>query len=72
MIKVFSRAETMELLQSNKNKITKDENGISGSHLEITERVLVHCLLSTVIIKMIQESCICSYYSVWSIIKYFT
>ena len=36
-------AETMKLLGSNKNKITKDENGENVPHLEISEVVLVHC-----------------------------
>ena len=35
--------ETMNLLGSTKNKITKDKNGENVSHLEITEVVLVHC-----------------------------
>ena len=35
--------ETIKLLGSNKNKITKDENGKIVPHLEITEVVLVHC-----------------------------
>ena len=35
--------ETMELLGSTKNKITKDKNVENVSHLEITEAVLVHC-----------------------------
>ena len=35
--------ETMKLLESTKNKITKDKNGENVSHLEITEIVLVHC-----------------------------
>ena len=34
--------ETMKLLGSNKNKITKDKNGENVPHLEITEVVLVH------------------------------
>ena len=33
----------MKLLESTKNKITKDENGGNGLHLEITEVGLVHC-----------------------------
>ena len=33
------------LLGSTKNKITKDKNGESVPHLEITEVVLVHCNL---------------------------
>ena len=35
--------ETMKLLGSTKNKITKDKNSENLSHLEITEVVLVHC-----------------------------
>ena len=34
--------ETMKLLGSTKNKITKDKNGENVPHLEITEAVLVH------------------------------
>ena len=34
--------ETMKLLGSTKNKITKDKNGENVPHLEITEVVLVH------------------------------
>ena len=33
----------MKLLESTKNKITKDKNGESVPHLEITEVILVHC-----------------------------
>ena len=35
-------SETMKLLGSTKNKITKYENGENVPHLEITEVVLVH------------------------------
>ena len=35
--------ETIKLLGSTKNKITKDKNGKDVPHLEITEVVLVHC-----------------------------
>ena len=35
--------ETMNLLGSTNNKITKDENGENVPHLEITKVVLVHC-----------------------------
>ena len=35
--------ETMKLLGSTKNKITKDESGENVCHLEITEVILVHC-----------------------------
>ena len=33
----------MELLESNKTKITKDKNGENVPHLEIIELVLLHC-----------------------------
>ena len=33
----------MKLFRSTENKITKDQNGESVPHLEITEVVLVHC-----------------------------
>ena len=35
--------ETMKLLESTENKITKDKNGENVPHLEITEVVLAHC-----------------------------
>ena len=35
--------ETMKLLGSTKNKITKDKNGENVPHLKITKVVLVHC-----------------------------
>ena len=35
--------ETMKLLRSTENKITKDKNGETVLHLEITKVVLVHC-----------------------------
>ena len=35
--------ETLKLLGSTENKITKDKNGENVLHLEITEVVLVHC-----------------------------
>ena len=35
--------ETMKLLGSTKNKITKDKNGENVPNLEITEVVLIHC-----------------------------
>ena len=35
--------ETMKLLASTENKITRDKNGENAPHLEITEVVLVHC-----------------------------
>ena len=33
----------MKLLESTKNKITKDRNGENVPHLEITEVVFIHC-----------------------------
>ena len=35
--------EKMKLLESIRNKITKDKNGESVPHLEITEVVLIQC-----------------------------
>ena len=35
--------ETMKLLGSTENKITKDKNGENAPHLEITEEILLHC-----------------------------
>ena len=35
--------ETMKLLGSTENEITKDKNGENVLHLEITKVVLVHC-----------------------------
>ena len=35
--------ETMKLLRSTENKITKDKNGGTVAHFESTEVVLVHC-----------------------------
>ena len=40
-------SETMKLLRSTKNEITKDKNGENVPHLEITEVVLVHCNIVT-------------------------
>ena len=39
----FLTPETMKLLGSTENKITKDKNGENVPHLEITEVVLLHC-----------------------------
>ena len=35
--------ETIKLLGSTKNKISRDENGENMSHLKIIEIILVHC-----------------------------
>ena len=37
--------KTMKLLESAKNKTTKDKNGENVPHLEITEVVFVHCTI---------------------------
>ena len=37
--------ETTKLLWSTKNKITKDKNGKNVPNLEITEVVLVYCIV---------------------------
>ena len=37
--------ETMKLLGSTKSKIAKNENGESAPNLEITEVVLVYCII---------------------------
>ena len=39
--------ETMKLLGSTENKITKDKNGENVPHLDISEVVLVHCELGS-------------------------
>ena len=39
----LSTPETMKLLGSSKNKITKNKNGENVPHLQITEVILVHC-----------------------------
>ena len=39
----FLTPESMKLLGNTKNKVSKDINGESVSHLEVTEVVLVHC-----------------------------
>ena len=38
--------ETMQLLESTKSRITKDENGENVPHLELNEVVLIHCNIS--------------------------
>ena len=38
--------ETMKLLGSTENKITKNKNGENVPYLEITEVVLVHCIIA--------------------------
>ena len=40
---VLLMPETIKLLGSTGNKITKDKNGENRPHFEITEVVLVHC-----------------------------
>ena len=36
-------SETMKLVESTENKVTKNRNGENVPHLKITEVVLVHC-----------------------------
>ena len=50
--------ETMKLLGSTENKITKDKNGENVPHLEITEVVLVHCNIVNNDYQTIQKICI--------------
>ena len=40
-------SETMKLLGSYKNKITKDKNGENVPHLKITAVVLAHCNIAS-------------------------
>ena len=70
----FLTPETMKLLGSTENKITKDKNSENVPHLKITEVVLVHCnivsndyqqkqyqfivILSIMIINKAEEFCI--------------
>ena len=49
-------SETMKLLGSTENKITKDKNDENVPHLEITDVALVHCdIVNIMIIRKIQE-----------------
>ena len=48
----------MTLVRSTKIKITKDKNGENEPHFEINEIRLVHFIMFTTIISMIEESCI--------------
>ena len=41
----FLTPETMKMLESTENKITKDKNGENVLHFEIAEIVLVHCII---------------------------
>ena len=50
--------ETMKILRSSKNNITKNENGENRPHLEITEVVLVHCNFVNNDNQKIHEFCI--------------
>ena len=47
--------ETIKLLGSTKNKITKDKNGENKPNLEITEVALVYCIFQIMVINKIQE-----------------
>ena len=48
--------ETIKLLGSTENKITKDKSGENVTHLEITEVVLVHCNIVNNDINKIRKS----------------
>ena len=48
----------MKLLGSSKSKIIKDGNGYNVPPLELTEVVIVLVILSTMVINIIQQSCI--------------
>ena len=61
--------ETMKLLGSTENRITKDKKGEYVPHLEITEVVLVHCNIvnndyqhdSRVLYNLLQTKCLVAY-----------
>ena len=50
----------MKLLGSTENKITKDNNGESVPHLEITEVALGHCNIVNNIVNIVPYKPICS------------
>ena len=51
--------ETMKLVGSNENKITKDKNGENVPHLRFTEVLLAQCnIADMIIINKTQEFCI--------------
>ena len=54
------KPETMTLIGSIENEITKDKNRENLSHLKITEIVLVHC---NIVNKSLVH--VCSRYTVW-------
>ena len=51
----LSTPETMKLLATTENKITKNNNGENLPHIENTEVVLVHCNILIMIINKIQD-----------------
>ena len=53
--------ETVKLLGSTERKILKDKDRESAPHLEITEVILVHCILLIIMTNKIQASCIQSF-----------
>ena len=71
---ILSRALTPEanlLFGSTKSKITKNKKGENVLQLEITEAVLVHFKLSTIIINKIQEFSI-HLFLIICLVNYFT
>ena len=57
--------ETMKLLGTTKNKITKDKPGENVTHIEITEVVLVHCNINPLSISPMSTIIICKNHEVW-------
>ena len=57
--------ETMKLLGTTKNKITKDKPGENVTHIEITEVVLVHCNINPLSISPMSSIIICKNHEVW-------
>ena len=57
--------ETVKLLGSTENKITKDKNAANIPHLEITEVVLAHFNIFNNDYQQDSRSYICSRYIIW-------
>ena len=57
----FLTPETMKLLGSSENKITKDKNGENVPHLEFTEVVLVHCNIQEFCVHLFQMNHLVAY-----------
>ena len=57
--------ETMKLLGTTKNKITKDKPGENVTHIEITEVVLVHCNINPLFISPMSTMIIYKIHELW-------